>query len=405
MKWIGQHIWNFISRFRSDVYLENIADHDSDPDRFLTMDSSTGKVTYRTGSEVASDIGAASLTQEQVEDYAGALVATGGTKTGISVTYQDGTGDMDFEVDHDAATNFVAAEHYRWDNDISGTATVHASNIPTLNQNTTGSAATLTTTRAFQTDLASTSTANFDGSAANTHGVTGTLAIGNGGTGQTGAANAFGALKQAATSSATGVVELATTGEADTGTDTSRAVTCAGLKSHVDGRHHYQYISFLSNTTVPADGDWMTMSTNGISNHTWNVDLGGGGTTVGSSTVTIPLASICSGIRIPYAGTLVGFSGIFRSVGNHQSAAGLVVGVPTWNDYATFDCTLRAYAAADYSAGPDSNYSLRPNKAEDLSRSHSLTAGDVIYPVIKSIASNSRVVQVTFTIVIKTPTV
>ena len=23
MKWIGQHIWDFISRFRSDVYLEN----------------------------------------------------------------------------------------------------------------------------------------------------------------------------------------------------------------------------------------------------------------------------------------------------------------------------------------------------------------------------------------------
>ena len=82
-----------------------------------------------------------------------------------------------------------------------------------------------------------------------------------------------------------------------------------------------------------------------------------------------------------------------------------MVGVPTWNDYATFDCTLRAYDAADYSAGPDSNYSLRPNKAEDLSRSHSLTAGDVIYPVVKSIASNSRVVQVSWTIVIKTPTV
>ncbi len=41
----------------------------------------------------------ATLTQEQVEDYAGALVATGGTKTLITVTYQDTTGDMDFVVD------------------------------------------------------------------------------------------------------------------------------------------------------------------------------------------------------------------------------------------------------------------------------------------------------------------
>ena len=37
-------------------------------------------------------------TQETVEDVAGGLVATGGTKTGISVTYQDSTGDMDFVV-------------------------------------------------------------------------------------------------------------------------------------------------------------------------------------------------------------------------------------------------------------------------------------------------------------------
>jgi hypothetical protein len=60
MKWIGQHIWDFTTRFRNDVYLESLADHGSDPDRFLTMDSTTGKITYRTGAEVFSDIGAAS---------------------------------------------------------------------------------------------------------------------------------------------------------------------------------------------------------------------------------------------------------------------------------------------------------------------------------------------------------
>ena len=40
----------------------------------------------------------ATLTQEQVEDFAGAVVASGGTKTGITVTYQDSSGDMDFVV-------------------------------------------------------------------------------------------------------------------------------------------------------------------------------------------------------------------------------------------------------------------------------------------------------------------
>jgi len=57
LKWIGQHIVDLIARFRNDVYLENISGHGSDPDRFLTMDSSTGKVTYRTGAEVLSDGG------------------------------------------------------------------------------------------------------------------------------------------------------------------------------------------------------------------------------------------------------------------------------------------------------------------------------------------------------------
>ena len=35
-------------------------------------------------------------------------------------------------IDHDSLANFVAAEHYRWDNDISGTATIHANNVPSV---------------------------------------------------------------------------------------------------------------------------------------------------------------------------------------------------------------------------------------------------------------------------------
>jgi hypothetical protein len=57
--------------------------------------------------------------------------------------------------------------------------------FPTLNQNTTGSAATLTTGRDIQTDLASGTAASFNGSAAITPGVTGTLPVANGGTGAT----------------------------------------------------------------------------------------------------------------------------------------------------------------------------------------------------------------------------
>jgi|DEB0MinimDraft_12_1074336.scaffolds.fasta_scaffold01674_2 hypothetical protein len=199
-----------------------------------------------------------------------------------------------------------------------------------------------------------------------------------------------------------GVVELATTAEADTGTDTARAVTPAGLKSHVDARFAYQYISFTGSATVPSDGDWMTVSANGISNHTWNTNLGSGGTTVGSSTVTIPTTTICQGIIVPYDCTLVGYTSLIRSVGNHQSKVGLAVGVPTYNDFATYDCTLVAYNAADTSAGPDSNYSQRPVRADYLSANRSMSAGHVIFPLIGSVASNSRTVQWNCTLVLKT---
>ena len=56
MKWIGQYIWDLISRFRSDVYLDNPTAGGSDPDKFLGIDSDN-KIIYRTGAQVVADIG------------------------------------------------------------------------------------------------------------------------------------------------------------------------------------------------------------------------------------------------------------------------------------------------------------------------------------------------------------
>ena len=58
MKFIGQHIVDLIARFRSDVYLDSPTAGDSDPDRFLAIDTNK-KIVYRTGTQLASDIGAA----------------------------------------------------------------------------------------------------------------------------------------------------------------------------------------------------------------------------------------------------------------------------------------------------------------------------------------------------------
>ena len=55
MKWIGQHIVDFIARFRSDVYLENIADGTVASDKFLGLDSNNKivKETVSTGITVS----------------------------------------------------------------------------------------------------------------------------------------------------------------------------------------------------------------------------------------------------------------------------------------------------------------------------------------------------------------
>jgi hypothetical protein len=73
-----------------------------------------------------------------------------------------------------------------------------------------------------------------------------------GGTGASTAAAAFAALKQAATTTATGVVELATSAEAVTGTDTTRAVTPAGLQASIDTARPG---NFLTSLTLTAGND------------------------------------------------------------------------------------------------------------------------------------------------------
>ena len=125
-------------------------------------------------------------------DNAGNLQLDGGITTG-STSFVNSSGVVQVAtqgtIDHDSLANFVAAEHYRWDTDISSTATINAANIPTLNQSTTGNADTATaleTSRNLQVDLTSTSAQGFTGAAnATSIGVNGTLPVANGGTGLT----------------------------------------------------------------------------------------------------------------------------------------------------------------------------------------------------------------------------
>lgn len=112
---------------------------------------------------------------------------------------------------------------------------IQVSDVPTLNQNTTGSAATLTTSRTFQTDLASTSSASFNGSANVTPGVTGTLGAANGGTGQS--TYAVGDILYASASTTLSKLAGVATGNAliSGGVTTAPSWGKIGLTTHVTG--------------------------------------------------------------------------------------------------------------------------------------------------------------------------
>ena len=162
-----------------------------------------------------------------------------------------------------------------------------------------------------------------------------------------------------------------------------------------------EYINFSSQAA--ASQYWITFSSSGISNHTWNTTTTDTGVTVDSSQITSISTAIQSvGIVVPYACTLIGVRATIYRVGNFQTAVGLFCGTPKYNDNATEDFTLRAYAAADNSAGPDSNYSQRPVKAEDLNRSHALSAGDIILPAFNSVTNDGGNARISYTIVLKT---
>ena len=81
----------------------------------------------------------ATLTEEQVEDFVGGMV-TGNTETGITVTYQDSDGTLDFVVASQTDNNFTNADHSKLDGIESGaTADQSASEILTLIKTVDGS--------------------------------------------------------------------------------------------------------------------------------------------------------------------------------------------------------------------------------------------------------------------------
>lgn len=81
----------------------------------ITLDSNGHVTGLTTATETVTDTNT-QLSTEEVQDIAGPLVATGGTKTLITVTYDDSNGNMDFVVDNNLAN---------YDNSSAGFLTAH----------------------------------------------------------------------------------------------------------------------------------------------------------------------------------------------------------------------------------------------------------------------------------------
>lgn len=206
-----------------------------------------------------------------------------------------------------------------------------------------------------------------------------------------------------------GDITLSGTGRIQ-GVDTVTSSTDAANKSYVDGKYSYQYIHFVGNSTVRSNGSWEIPSPNGVSNHTWTqpalapTGTGDVATTTVGEHIGVDRLNQAGGIRMPYAGTVVGFTGMGRnSNADRVFYAGLFVGTPDWGTTNAIDAELIAVATADHS--PGAAHTARPSKLDDMSRSYSIAAGDVIYPAIRGDGSNADTCIVSFTVVIKIPIV
>jgi len=444
MKWIGQNIYDFISRFRSDVYLEDISTGTIASGAHLGLDSNNKIVkAVDGGGDLTSIVAGTGLTGSSLTSGDATLNVIGGT--GITANANDialtngliadgsnitsvgtiGTGVWqgttiktayigDDQVTEGKLANTLLAEiDANTDKNTNVTtnltATTHASQI-TINSSdgtnvvvaeASGSiAGVMSVTHHDKLDAIEAS-ATADQSKSDIDG----LAITPVGTLDTGNVTA---VVDAASASAAGKVELATTGEADTGTDTARAVTAAGLKSHVDARYTYQYIVFLCDSDAIVSNQFITPGANGISNHLWNDDsdldyTGTDATTIGHANahITMNFQMATASIIVPQACDLAGFYAVGRNESSQTNNFGIGMFVSEESDAAyggtaTWDATLRAFSLSDGTSRLD-----RAQKIDGmLTTPFAMTAGDLITPAV--VAPTGNQVKTTITLVLRT---
>jgi hypothetical protein len=200
------------------LQLDSVVNAGVDTDKFLVLDSS-GNVDFRTGSELLSDIGAGTG-NGSMDDF---IISDGSNTTTIA----------DGDTLTITGTGLITATESGGTVTISTTANNYAHPTQTA-INASGTGATVV-----------------DGVTVNTLGHTtavSTRTVTLADLGYTGATDANNYVLPSANTTTVGGVELATTTEASTGTDSSRAVTAAGVQKFYDDRRFKASIGDGSNT-------------------------------------------------------------------------------------------------------------------------------------------------------------
>ena len=224
MKWIGQNIYDFIARFRNDVFLESISSGTIASGGHLGLDSNNKIVK----AAVASGSG-------DIEGVTAGTGLSGGGTTGTVTLNVSGLTISEF-----AGASLITSSESFADNDTTlMTSAAINDRIESFGYTTNTGDITGVTITADDSNVASDTSGSADFTLTGQGGITTAVS-----------GTTVRIAMASASTSAVGSVELATTAETTTGTDTTRAVTPDGLK---DG---YQGSTNVTTLGTIATGTW-----------------------------------------------------------------------------------------------------------------------------------------------------
>jgi hypothetical protein len=435
MKWIGQHIWDFISRFRSDVYIEDDAnlnitttkspaiDIDIDEDVFnadilrwlmkIYYDKShalpDGTANINTGLQIQLQDTATNSASSSSALYGATIVlnhtSAQGTVAKTGLTISTG-GESDTSATYGIITNIADGG-----TDIRINSSATTSDHCTIKTGANG-ATTIETTDHNGTSGHFEIAANGD------------ITL-----------DADGQIKLEPGTSvlwdSLALTGIQASGETFADNDTS-LMTSAAIDDKINTKYAYTYMTW-SASAIPTrdahnDPEWMLPNTQkGIYHEDWNNDSDVTATSVGTTTYAFSRYHAANSLIIPHAGVLVGFHAIGRNhdsdltfkaglfhadngSGNEGADGSAGEGIDYGNTGVTNEYTLRCVATAaetEASGGTDGTTSHNfkgPCKLISNTADLTVQAGDALLPAIMGNSSNSTdEIYVTMTIILKIP--